>query len=154
MRYLFLLAAPLLLAGPAASATVDLRLDRLSPALKLVNEQDRRVVDTAIQLIQRGENSLALAQLAALTKSHPENSSVRVLTAYAMLQLGNLLGAFEEAKKAESSGNGNSYTCWFLAKVALLTGDKDVCKRELKHVKKMGDMAADAQALDKEVKQK
>jgi hypothetical protein len=66
--------------------------------------------------------------------------------------VGNLVGAFEEAKKAESAPNGNSYKCWFLAKVAVLAGDRKVCRRELKHVKQAGDMVAEVTALERELK--
>jgi predicted Zn-dependent protease len=134
------------------AADVELRLDRLAPSLKLLNDQDRRIVDQAIQLIQRGEGKLALAQLSALSKSNPKNSSVRILAAYVMLEAGNLLGAFEHAKKAESS-EPNSYLCWFLAKVALLTGNRDACQREVKHLKKVGDMPAETEALEKQMKE-
>ncbi len=147
-----LAAALFVFLATAPAAEVELRLDRLTPSLKLLNDQDRRIVDQAIQLIQRGDGKLALAQLSALSKSNPKNSSVRILAAYVMLEAGNLLGAFNEAKKAESS-EPNSYLCWFLAKVAFLSGKKDACEREVKHLKKVGDMPAEVQALEKQMKE-
>jgi len=136
----------------AESAKVDLRVDRLASALKLLNDEDRNIVDQAVQLIQSGNHSLALVRLSSLNARNPENSSLRILTAYAQLQVGNLLGAFEQAKTAEKAPNGNSYKCFFLAKLALLTGDQASCSRELKHVKGVGDMKADVKELEKELK--
>jgi len=141
-------------AAPLHAAGVDLRMERLADSLNLLRSEDRAVVEEAVELIRKGENTLALGRLTALNAANPQNSSLRILTAYALLQAGNFLGAFDEAAKAEKAPDGNSYKCWFLAKVALLAGDKTVCKREIKHVKSMGDMAADVKALEKELKGK
>lgn len=151
IRILALFLSLMPLAGILQCAEVDLRMERLSESLKLLKEQERSVVDQALELIQKGRNTAALAQLSTLMKDNPKNTSLRVLAAYGLLRAGDLLGAFEEAKKAESSPHGNSYTCWFLARVALLVGDRPMCERELKHVKKAGDMAADVEALEKEL---
>ena len=148
----FLLLAPW--AGSLRSADVDLRMDRLADSLNLLRGEDRAVVEQVLDLIRKGENTLALGRLTALNTANPQNSSLRILSAYALLQAGNFLGAFDEAAKAEKAPDGNSYKCWFLAKVALLAGDKSACKRELKHVKSVGDMAADVKALEKELKAK
>jgi len=144
------LAAPF--SQALSAADINLRMDRLSDSLNLLKVEDRSVVDQALTLIRQGENAAALAQLSTLTKANASNSSVRILTAYALLQAGNVLGAFDEARKAEASPNGNSYKCWFLAKVALLAGDKTACRREIKHVEHVGDMAADVKALKRELK--
>ena len=57
------------------------------------------------------------------------------MTAFTLLETGNLLGAFKEARKAEASPGGNSYKCWFLAKIAFIAGDNAMCKRELEHAR-------------------
>lgn len=139
-------------AAPLRADKVDLRAERLTEALDLLKPSERSVVDHAVDLIRKGMNTDALAALSTLTKDNPKNSSLRILTAYALLQLGNLVGAFDEAKKAEAAPNGNSYKCWFLGKLALLVGDREVCKREIAHAKKAGDMATDVDALEKELK--
>ena len=72
--------------------------------------------------------------------------------AYAQLQLGNLTGALDEAKKAHDAPNGNSYRCYFLAKIAFLTGDNATCRRELNHAKNAGDMPEDVRQLENDVK--
>jgi len=144
------LAAP---APPPPAGGMDLRFDRLASALKLLNDSDRMIVDQAVQLIKEGENVGALARLSSLTNSNPENSSLRILMAYVQLQLGNLTGAFDEAKKAHDAPNGNSYRCYFLAKIAFLTGDKVTCRRELNHVKNAGDMPGAVRELEKDLKQ-
>jgi Flp pilus assembly protein TadD len=131
---------------------MDLRFDRLASALTLLNDRDRKVVDQAAELIRGGENLAALARLSVLTDRNPENSSLRILIAYAQLQIGNLTGAFNEAKRAENEPNGNSYKCFFLAKLALLTGDKATCHREMNHLKAAGDMKEDVRQLQEEVK--
>ncbi len=144
-------ATALVLAAPSGPA-MDLRFDRLASALTLLTDTDRRIVDEAAQLIREGEHTGALARLADLTRTNPGNSSLRILIAYAQLQLGNLTGALDEAKKAHDAQNGNSYKCFFLAKLALLTGDKITCQRELNHVKNIGDMKVDARQLEADLK--
>jgi Flp pilus assembly protein TadD len=111
-------------------------------------------VGDAIALIRNDEHVLALARLSSLKQANPQNSSLRILASYALLQVGNLVGAFEEAEKAHTAPNGNSYRCWFLAKVALLNGKKSRCERELEHLKRIGDMAAEAAELEKELARK
>ena len=134
-----------------AGQEFPLRYERLEGALAELSESERSSVNQAIVLIRRGEHSLALVRLTALNRGRPQNSSLRILASYAFLQLGNLVGAFEEAKQAHASAGGNSYKCWFLAKVALLHGKKDVCERELEHVRQAGDMAAEAELLAREL---
>jgi len=137
---------------PAAASTIDLRYDRLASALTLLNDGDRRIVEQAVELIRHGENAAALARLSTLTHSNPNNSSLRILMAYAELQLGNLTGALDEAKKAHDAPNGNSYRCYFLAKIAFLTGDTVTCRRELNHVKNAGDMPNEVRELQNDLK--
>jgi Flp pilus assembly protein TadD len=141
----------LTLTSPVHALDFELRVDRLASALSIMTEGDRGAVDHALQLIQKGDHSLALVRLSSLNKTNPKNSSLRILTAYALLQAGNLLGAFEEAKKAHAAPDGNSYKCWFLAKVALLSGNKAVCRKELEHVRKAGDMTAEVRKLENEL---
>jgi Flp pilus assembly protein TadD len=148
-------AATLGLAAPPPAPpppSVDLRFDRLASALTLLNDADRKIVDQAAQLIREGENAGALARLSTLTHSNPDNSSLRILMAYAQLQLGNLTGAFDEAKKAHEAPNGNSYRCYFLAKIAFLTGDTVTCRRELNHTKNAGDMPEEVRQLQNDLK--
>lgn len=140
------------LALAAPPPAMELRFDRLASALTLLSDADRKIVDQAAQLIREGENVGALARLSSLTHSNPDNSSLRILIAYAQLQLGNLTGALDEAKKAHEAPNGNSYRCYFLAKIAFLAGDKVTCRRELNHAKNAGDMPAEVRQLENDVK--
>jgi Flp pilus assembly protein TadD len=144
-------AATLVLAAPP-TPTMELQFDRLTSALTLLNDADRKVVDEAAQLIREGEHAGALARLSTLTHSNPDNSSLRILMAYAQLQLGNLTGALDEAKKAHEAPNGNSYRCYFLAKIAFLTGDSVTCRRELNHAKNAGDMPEEVRQLQNDLK--
>jgi Flp pilus assembly protein TadD len=140
------------LAAPPPAPSMELRFDRLASALTLLSDADRKIVDEAAQLIREGENVGALARLSTLTHSNPENSSLRILIAYAQLQLGNLTGALDEAKKAHEAPNGNSYRCYFLAKIAFLTGDNITCRRELNHAKNAGDMPEEVRQLQNDMK--
>ncbi|MBL8175781.1 MAG: hypothetical protein JNK48_13990 [Bryobacterales bacterium] len=151
--YLLLLAGSWL-AVPARAVELDIRLDRLAEAIGLLPEDDRGAVDEVIALIKRGENTDAYQRLTELNKTNPANSSLRVLTSYALLKLGNALGALEEADRAHDAPNGNSYKCLFYAKIAFLNGKSEACKRELSHVKKVGDMPKEVKALEKEMKGK
>jgi len=139
-------------APPAPAPTMDLQVERLAGALTLLSDADHKVVAEAIQLIREGQHVGALARLSTLTNSNPDNSSLRILMAYAQLQLGNLTGALDEAKKAHDAPNGNSYRCYFLAKIAFLTGDNATCRRELNHAKNAGDMPEDVRQLENDVK--
>ena len=146
----------LLLCGVLAAQTgptMDLQVDRLVSALKLLTNTDRQVVRQVMDLIRQGQHGAALARLSVLNGNNPENSSLRILTAYAQLQLGNLLGAFEEGKTAEAAPNGNSYKCFFLAKLSLVTGHHERCEREIEHVKKTGDFKSETRALEHDLKQ-
>ena len=148
---IFACGVGLALAAPAPAPSMELRFDRLASALTLLSAADRKIVDEAAQLIREGENAGALARLSELTHSNPNNSSLRILIAYAQLQLGNLTGALDEAKRAHEAPNGNSYRCYFLAKIAFLTGDKVTCKRELNHVKNAGDMPNEVRQLESDL---
>ncbi|MGD0361025.1 MAG: tetratricopeptide repeat protein [Bryobacteraceae bacterium] len=139
-------------APPPEPPSLQLQYDRLASALTLLNDADRKIVNEAAQLIREGEHAGALARLSALTHSNPDNSSLRILMAYAQLQLGNLTGAFDEAKKAHDAPNGNSYRCYFLAKIAFLTGDNVTCRRETEHVKNAGDMPQEVKQLQNDLK--
>ena len=141
----------LVLVPLAAGGSFNLDYDRLQVGLNSLDDSDRGAVDGAIKLIKGGEHSLALARLSALNQHAPENSSLRILASYVLLQVGNLVGAFEEAEKAHQTPNSNVYTCWFLARVALLNGKTTICKRELEHVKKSGQMVAERKQLEKEM---
>jgi hypothetical protein len=59
---------------------------------------------------------------------------VRVLRAYALLELGSLSGALDDADAAEALGAHATYKCWFLAQVAHVAGNKPLCRREIQHV--------------------
>ena len=144
-----------MLATPLAADHVrfDLRYDRLSGAVAQLADADRSTVNQAIDLIKKGDSNLALIRLSGLNKANPNNSSLRILTAYALLRAGDLLGAFEESKKAHEAPNGdNGYKCWFLGKLALLNGDKATCQREVNHAKADKTLAKDVSALEKELK--
>ena len=145
-------AATLALAAPPPAPSMDLRFDRLASALTLLSDADRKIVDQAAQLIREGEHAGALARLSALTLANPDNSSLRILIAYAQLQLGNLTGSLDEAKKAHQAPNGDSYRCYFLAKIAFLTGDTAICRRELDHVRNAGDMPDEVRQLQNDLK--
>ena len=138
-------------AKPVTALDFDLRLDRLAEALGILPETDRKAVDEIILLIKRGENNDAYQRLSELNKTNPSNSSLRVLTSYALLKLGNAIGALEEADRAHEAPNGNSYKCLFYAKIAFLNGKPEICKRELNHVRKAGDMPKEVKAMAKEM---
>ena len=144
-----LLSLPLAAAVPAAGAQAspfNLRFDLLTPSLGSLSSVERMKLDTAIDLIRRGEHLAAFVPLAELSKSNPKNSSLRVILAYTMLQLGNLAGAFDNAMKAEKT-HGSSYVCAFLARVAAIAGKSQVCERELNHISGDPNMAGEAQEI-------
>jgi Flp pilus assembly protein TadD len=148
---LVLMAAPCVAASPAPP-TMPLQFDRLTSALTLLSDADRKVVNDAALLIREGEYAGALARLSTLTHQSTDNSSLRILMAYAQLQLGNLTGAFDEAMKAHEAPNGNGYKCYFLAKIAFLTGDNVTCRRELNHAKNAGEPSEEVRQLQSDLK--
>ncbi|MBK9168365.1 MAG: hypothetical protein IPM24_12970 [Bryobacterales bacterium] len=151
LSYLLLLFVPLIHADAADFA---LRFDMLRPSLERLTGDDRPSVDAAIEMIRQGEHQAALVRLAAARERNPKNSSLGILSAYALLQLGNLAGAFDQARAAEKAPDHNVYTCWFLAKVALLKGDRSTCQRELGHVRSSKQLAAEAGELQAELDRK
>ena len=129
-------AIMLLLLAPTLSAeSFDLQYGRLATALAGLSTMDQKTVEDAISHIRKGDNNLALVRLYELNKENPKNSSLRILTAYALLRTGDLIGALHNAKQGEVATDGDAYKCWFLAKIAFVTGDKSTCKRELGHAK-------------------
>jgi hypothetical protein len=155
MKYLIGVVLLLLAALPGLAAEpVKLNYTMLEPGLAAVQESELDAVRSAVKLIKDGEHSLALARLTSLNQRTPQNSSLRILASYAFLQLGNLAGAFEEAEKAHAAPNGNAFTCWFLGKIALLNGKTAVCQREIEHVKKSGQMAAEVKDLEREMQKR
>src|ERR1700691_3744005 len=115
-------AATLALAAPPPAPSMELRFDRLTSALTLLSDSDRKIVDEAVQLIREGEH------------------------------VGALTGAFDESTKAHEAPNGNSYRCYFLARIAFLTVDSVTCRRELNHAKNAGDMPEDIRQLQNDLK--
>jgi predicted Zn-dependent protease len=150
-RCLQLCAFALLLGLTGAAAEPQLKLKRLRPSLASLTRGERGTVDRAVALIRKGEHTAALAQLTELTRDNPNNSAVRVVLAYALLQAGNLAGAFQHATQAEAAPDHNSYVCLFLARVAWLVGDTEACRRELGHVRAAGTDRGDADALERQL---
>jgi predicted Zn-dependent protease len=151
----FLRNALLLCLGFAASAPAanfDLKIESLSNALKGLTVEDRRTLDESLTLIRRGEHGLAVSRLTQLSKKNPQSAGAKVVLAYALLNAGNLLGAFGHAKDAEEAAH-DSYVWLFLARVAFLTGDTAACKREIKHVQASGQHSSEVAELLEELKQ-
>lgn len=152
LRFLSAWMAFLFLA-PAWAGEPDLKLNRLKPSLESLTRGERGSVTRALELIRRGEHSAALAQLTELTRANPANSASRVVLAFGLLQAGNLVGAFDQAKQAEAAADHNSYVCLFLARVARLVGEAEVCRRELGHVREAGTDKKEAAALERQLAQ-
>jgi predicted Zn-dependent protease len=118
----------------SARSAVELDIKALAKPLQDLMPAERQVVDEAIELIGQKRHALALLDLTRLTASNPNNSALRVLRAYVLLELGNITGALNDARSAEASGARSAYRCWFLAQVAYLAGNKPLCCREIKHL--------------------
>jgi hypothetical protein len=136
MTVVFLL---LLFLAPAAAQTSsrwrpNLDVPGIGPALKDLRPAEKLILDEGIELIGQGEHARALVVLSQLTESNPKNTPFRVIKAYALLQLGNLIGALGEARAAEGAKPHSAYRCWFLARVAFLAGNRSLCEREIGHV--------------------
>jgi Flp pilus assembly protein TadD len=136
----------------AQSPVFALRFDQLAAPLSMLNMDERKVVDDAIELIRSGRHLAAFERLSVLSKSRPDNSSLHILVAYTLLQAGNIADAFREATTAHEAPDGSSYKCVFRAKIALLTGDTAECKHEIQHLKKVGDQPADLRQITKDLK--
>jgi len=144
--YFFIVALAQPQALPA-QVKPELNLKALAQPLAGLTPQDHQVVDEAIRLIEDRKHVEALAVLTRLTQSNSQNSAVRVLRAYVLLELGNVAGALDDAKVAENSGGHAAYRCWFLAQVAYLAGNKPLCHREIKHIGADPTYGASAQKL-------
>lgn len=121
-------------AAQAQNVNPELNLKALAAPLQDLTSPDKKVVDEAIGLIKEMRDVEAIAALTKLIQNNSGNSSLRVLRAYALLKLGNLTGALDDANVAESAGVPAPYRCWFLAQVAFLSGNAPICHREINHV--------------------
>ena len=138
----------LMLAGSLYPAPIELPLKSISEPMRALPDAQRRTLDRAISLVRRGEHLAALSVLQEMAKSTPGSSAVRVVLSYALLQAGNVAGAFDEARLAESAPDRNSYMCVFLAKIALLAGDTSTCKREIEHARSTGKHGKEVKELE------
>jgi hypothetical protein len=150
-RHLICVLAGARLVPAQGSASFPLRFDLLAASLASLPSNERQRIDSAIGLIRKGEHLAALAPLLEVTRSNPQVSGARVVLAYAMLQAGNLAGAFEHARQAEKSSDRTTYVCLFLARLAALVGNTDVCRRELKHISGDAQLRADAQDVERQL---
>lgn len=150
---LFIGAVALSSAQKAITETVQpqLNLKALAEPLQDLTPAERKVVDRTVVLIRDMRHGEALANLTSLTESNGKNSAVRILRAYVLLELGNVAGAVDDAKVAESSGIHTAYKCWFLAQVAYLTGNKPLCRREIKHLGSDSPYSLNAQKLSRDL---
>jgi Flp pilus assembly protein TadD len=133
------------------AAKVELNLGHLSPSLRNLKRADQTTIERAVTLIKKGQHTAAFAQLTEISRAHPNNSAVRVVLAYALLQAGNLAGAFDQAQQAEAASDHTSYACLFLARIAYLIGDTAVCRRELDHVIGSGEHVAEAKRIERDL---
>ena len=146
---------PLLLAaaaGIAAAASIPKpqpKLDEAALAIpaRALSAADGKVFDEAIELIRRGNHAEALLSLTRLTGSNPKNVAVRATRAYVLLQVGNLLGALDDARVAEKTGPQSAYRCWLLAQISYLAGNQRLCRREIKHLEGSAEYGAEAAKL-------
>ncbi len=141
-------------ASEATHGDMQPRLDlkALAEPLQDLTPADRALVDKAIKLIDMKQHLQALTYLTELTVSNPKNSSLRVLRAYVLLELGNITGALGDARTAEGAGAHSAYRCWFLAQVAYLAGNKPLCRREIKHLAGNATYAAGVDQLTSDLK--
>ena len=129
----------------ASKVTLDVKA--LAEPLRDLKPEEAQIVDDAIRLIQSGEHTQALLSLTRLTESNPNNTALRILRSYVLLQLGNLLGALDDARAGEGGRVRSAYRCWFLAQVAYLAGNKPLCKREIRHVANHPSYGPEAERL-------
>jgi hypothetical protein len=120
--------------GPQGNIHPSLDLSALTGPLQELTPEERKVVDETVELIRQKRHTAALLNLSRLIGSNPQNSALRVLRAYVLLEVGNVSGALDEARSAEASGVRSAYRCWFLAQVAYLAGNVPLCRREIKHI--------------------
>jgi hypothetical protein len=118
----------------------------LAEPARALNSADGKVFDDAIQLIKLGNHAEALLSLTRLTGSNPKNVAVRATRAYVLLQVGNLLGALDDARIAEKNPHA-AYRCWLLAQISYLAGNERLCKREVKHLEGNPEYGAEAAKL-------
>jgi hypothetical protein len=118
----------------------------LAGSARALNSGDGKVFDDAIQLIKLGNHAEALLSLTRLTGSNPKNVAVRATRAYVLLQVGNLLGALDDARIAEKNPHA-AYRCWLLAQISYLAGNQRICKREVKHLEGNPEYGAEAAKL-------
>src|SRR4051794_29465479 len=86
-------AAQVKTATPQRPVTLNFELRDLTEPLRNLTPEDRLAVDQAIRAIGQKDHVVALSYLTKLSATNPMNSSLKVLRAFALLELGNLSGA-------------------------------------------------------------
>jgi hypothetical protein len=147
-KLIILLVATTGLAGAAGIPKPQPKLDEaaLAEPARALGSADGKVFDDAIQLIKSGNHAEALLSLTRLTGSNPKNVAVRATRAYVLLQVGNLLGALDDARMAEKNPH-SAYRCWLLAQISYLAGNERLCKREVKHLEGNPEYGGEAAKL-------
>jgi hypothetical protein len=147
-----ILALAAQLAFAAGAPSPQLNMPALAPAVRELSTQDSKVFDETIALIQKGDHAVALISLTRLEGSNPRNVAVRAVRAYVLLQVGNLLGALDDARVAEKTGPPSPYRCWMLAQISYLAGNQRLCRREVKHLEGNPEFGAEAEKLGRELR--
>ena len=137
----------------AASLPMGFDYARVAGPLDSLNSADRKTVEDTVALMKRGDHRLALVRLAALNDRNPSNASLRLLSSYALLQLGNLAESLAEAQRSHNAADHGVYQCYVLAHVATINGNTELARREIEHVNGAGDaaMKADMKVLSRKV---
>ena len=149
VRLLLLWVATAAMAAAAGISPPQPKLDEAALAIpaRALSTADGKVFDDAIELIRRGNHAEALLSLTRLTGSNPKNVAVRATRAYVPLQVGNVLGALDDARVAEKTGPPTAYRCWLLAQISYLAGNQRLCKREVKHLEGNPEYGVEAAKL-------
>ena len=97
MNSMYRVLGAFLLLGMVASGvradSLAMNYERLTPSINLLSTGDRDIVSDTIDLIKDGEHTLALSRLSSLKQRSPQNSSLRILASYVLLQIGSQAGA-------------------------------------------------------------
>jgi hypothetical protein len=88
---------------------------------------------SATNFVSVGEYGKGLGILTDLKTKYSTDPSVDFFLGYVATRQGRLSDALMLCTRAEAENNLHGYRCWYLANVALKTGDLAIARRELQH---------------------
>jgi hypothetical protein len=112
----------------------DVPYEAMIAEFAALHPEEKSRFQTAAQLISLGEYSQGTKLLQDLESRHAGDPTIQFFRGYVALREGRSKEAALLCTKAEKRSL-DGFRCWYLANVALLAGDVELAKKEIRHAK-------------------